>query len=275
MTDSRGNRICVSPMAVLDRPLTEQLDIFERLEVDCVGLAMATITAAGILEAKAQVAKRSIVVDYLVIPLWADPSDGDGYTRQLADLATTVRTAAEIGARLVYFTSGPSGRTPVAQAEAQLTDRLAPVVADASDLGVHLAIENTSPVRADLSFTHTVRDALRVAEQCGTGICLDLYGAWQEPDLPATMAAGLDRIELVQVADLVVGTQSFPNRWVPGDGDLPLARLLDEVLAAGYSGAIDLEMTGPEVARQGAETALRRGIAWIAAQLERESATQV
>lgn len=268
----RENRLCVSPMAVLDRPLAEQLDIFERLEVDCVGLAMVTITATGRADAVAVISKRPLVVDYLVIPLWADPTDSDGYTRQLADLTTTVHAAAEIGARMVYFTSGPSGRMPVAQAEEQLVDRLAPIVAEAADHGVRLAIENTSPVRADLSFTHTVRDALRVAERCGTGICLDLYGAWQEPDLAATMATGLDRIELVQVADLVVGTQSFPNRWVPGDGDLPLDRLIGEVLAAGYRGPIDLEMTGPELARQGAETALRRGIAWIAAQLGRGSA---
>ena len=55
---------------------------------------------------------------------------------------------------------------------------------------------------------------------------------------------------------------------MPGDGDLPLERLLDDVLAAGYTGIFDLELLGPAIAEEGAESALRRGLEWMTRMLD-------
>ena len=75
-------------------------------------------------------------------------------------------------------------------------------------------------------------------------------------------------MRLVQFSDFIVGTLVQPNRWVPGDGDLPLERLLDDVLAAGYTGIFDLELLGPAIAEEGAESALRRGLEWMTRMLD-------
>src|SRR6266487_4329133 len=73
-------------------------------------------------------------------------------------------------------------------------------------------------------------------------------------------AAGVDRLRLVQVSDFAVGTLSTPNRLVPGDGDIPLERILGQVLAAGYEGAFDLELIGPRIEEEGYRSACRRSI---------------
>ena len=47
---------------------------------------------------------------------------------------------------------------------------------------------------------------------------------------------------------------------MPGDGDIPLARLLATVLNAGYRGYVELEMLGPRIEDEGYRDAIARGI---------------
>ena len=75
-----------------------------------------------------------------------------------------------------------------------------------------------------------------------------------------TLAAGVDRVRLVQASDYVVGTLTASERAVPGDGDIPLARLLATVLNAGYRGYVELEMLGPRIEDEGYRDAIARGI---------------
>ena len=88
------------------------------------------------------------------------------------------------------------------------------------------------------------------------------------PQLGALLRDHLDRIDLVQISDFVVGTLTQPNRWVPGDGDLPLGALLDVLQAAGYTGIIDLELLGPKIAEEGPRRAIERGTAWLTRELD-------
>ena len=89
---------------------------------------------------------------------------------------------------------------------------------------------------------------------------MELNACWAERSLADTIAAGVDRLRLVQVSDFAVGTLSTPNRLVPGDGDIPLERILGQVLAAGYEGAFDLELIGPRIEEEGYRSACRRSI---------------
>jgi sugar phosphate isomerase/epimerase len=96
---------------------------------------------------------------------------------------------------------------------------------------------------------------------------VDLYCCWQEKALVDTLRAELDRIRLVQVSDFRVGTLAMPNRWVPGDADVPLQRLLRQLTDLGYQGILDLELLGPAIDQEGAQHALTRGIEWLASRL--------
>lgn len=264
----RPGRICVSGMATMDWSLPDELALYDRIGADRIGLSHAKILDFGRDQAVAEIVRSGRPVGYLVLPVLADPDDESAWERQTGELFSAIEIAAEVGAPTVYFTSGPSGRLGWSEAADRFSRRMAPVVAAAADADIALAVENTQTVRCDLSFTHTVRDSANLADRTGIGLCVDLYCCWQEADLMSTLASVLDRIHLVQVSDFRIGTFTFPNRWVPGDGDLPIDRLLQEVIELGYDGIVDLELTGPEVVRQGAETALSRGVGWIVEQLD-------
>jgi sugar phosphate isomerase/epimerase len=74
------------------------------------------------------------------------------------------------------------------------------------------------------------------------------------------------------VSDFAVGTLSTPNRLVPGDGDIPLARLLGQLLDAGYEGVFDLELIGPRIDEEGYGPASRRAVERLGALLDHAGA---
>ena len=87
---------------------------------------------------------------------------------------------------------------------------------------------------------------------------MEINACWAERGLDATIADAVDRLRLVQVSDFAIGTLSTPNRLVPGDGDIPLARIIGQVLDAGYDGCFDLELIGPAIEAEGYAAAIPR-----------------
>ena len=65
------------------------------------------------------------------------------------------------------------------------------------------------------------------------------------------------------MSDYAVGTLSTPNRLVPGDGDIPIERIVRDVLEAGYTGGFDIELIGPRIEEEGYESAIRRSVDWL------------
>ena len=126
--------------------------------------------------------------------------------------------------------------------------------------GVPFAIEHTNSLRVDVGFVHSLRDVIDLADRLDTGVCMEINACWAERDLDRTIIAGVERLALVQVSDFRVGTLATPDRLVPGDGDIPIRRILTAVLAAGYRGAFDLELIGPNIEAEGYERAIPRAV---------------
>lgn len=257
------NPVCVSGMVALEWQLPDEVAMYARTGTDLVGLPIAKVVAYGVAPLRTLLAEHGVRVGYLVQAFTAQPDDDAGWEREVGMLIEGVRAARDLDAPVIYFTCGPAGRLRWNDAADRFAERLAPAVAEADRLGIRLAVENTLPVRADISFTHTAADTFALAEQIGIGVCLDLYCCWYERGLEELLAVQVQRIDILQVSDLVVGTSTFPNRWVPGDADLPLERLVASVLAAGYRGIVDVELIGPAIEQEGAESAATRSVAWL------------
>ena len=86
------------------------------------------------------------------------------------------------------------------------------------------------------------------------------------------MRRNIDLIGLAQISDYVIGTTQTGDRAVPGDGDIPLERLLAMVLDAGFEGSFDLEVMGPRVEAEGYPAAVRRSVERASELLDRVGA---
>jgi sugar phosphate isomerase/epimerase len=180
------------------------------------------------------------------------------WLEERAKLSRVIEAAAALGARSVYMMTGGHGDLSWEQAAESFSAAIAPCVAQARAAGIQLMVEPAPPLYADLNIVHSLRDALALAEMAGIGVCIDLYGCWNEAGLKQTIERAMPRCWLVQVADYVYGDRSVPSRAVPGDGNLPIRRILDWALSAGYAGAFDLELIGPRIDGEGNLEATRR-----------------
>jgi sugar phosphate isomerase/epimerase len=184
-------------------------------------------------------------------------------------LRQAVGLAAATAAPRVVLLPGAAGRLAWEGAADALADAVGPVVDEAASLGVGLALENTSALRVDLSFVHTLRDAIDLSRLLGVGVCMEVQSCWAERGLAITISGAADQLSLVQVSDFVVGSLSTPDRAVPGDGDIPLERILAQVFAAGYQGPLDLELVGPRIEAEGYRAAIVRSVAYLDELLDR------
>lgn len=167
--------------------------------------------------------------------------------------------AHALGAATVYGITGPAGSLEWAEAAQAFSVAIAPAAARARELGIALAIEPTIPLRMNINLGIGLRDTVELARIAGVDVCIDLYGCMGEAHLNETIGASVDVTALVQVCDYVHGTLATPGRAVPGDGDLPLTRLLGWMVDAGYEGAFDLELNGPRIDDEGHHAAALRG----------------
>jgi len=256
-------RISVSAICTYKLSLTDDLAFWSRHGIDHVGVSVAKLEAHGWDDGTARVADaigRGLRVGNLIglgpFEL-ANPAQWD---TQRERLVRAIGAAQAIGADRLVFTTGPS--TPLSWEEAAdaLEAALQPVLASARAAGVQFAIEHTNSLRVDVGFVHTLRDVIDLARRLDTGVCMEVNACWAERDLLSTIHTGVDRIALVQVSDFRVGTLCTPDRLVPGDGDIPLARIVGALLDAGYPGAFDLELIGPHIDGEGYDAAVPRAV---------------
>ncbi len=187
-----------------------------------------------------------------------DPSSWDA-TRLAQRKA--IDLVASIGGHSIYFTPGRTTCTSWVEDLDRLSDAIAPTVAYARERGVIAAIEPS--IRTSVSFVNTLRDAIDMADRTGAGIVCDFGNMWMERDFRETIHRAMPHIALMQIGDMVIGATGKPapgGRAHIGEGELPLHRMMQDVLDAGYTGVFDLEVVAANFAQGYDEETLRRGI---------------
>lgn len=237
-------RVAVSQISSWHWSVQDDLDFYAGAGIRSVGVALRKLHVSEDVDAV----------------LAADVDVADVIGVGAANVADGIAVAQRLGAPTAVLTTGPAGPVTWEEAADAFAATMAPLVATATDAGVALALEHTNSLRADVGFVHTLRDAVDLARRVGIGVCVELNACWAERGLATTLREAADLLRLVQVSDYAIGTTSTPDRLVPGDGDLPLRRLLGDVLAAGYAGPFELELVGPRIEAEGYEGAITRSV---------------
>lgn len=255
----QASRISVSAISTNRFSLEEDLEFWAASGIGRVGVSLRKLEAAGLERGARLVLAAGLEVTNL-LGLGFPLTERSRWPAHQDRLQHAVAAAAEMRAKCLVLTTGPAGAWSWEEAAEALEEALGPVLADARRQGVACALEHTNSLRVDVSFLHTLRDAVDLAERLGTGVCVECNACWAERGLAGTITRGIERFRLVQVSDYVVGTLSTPDRAVPGDGHIPLGRLLGQIAGAGYDGDFDLELIGPRIESEGYASAVRRSV---------------
>ena len=234
----------MNQLSSFNQSFDEDIAMWRALDVDNVGLINLKIAAVG----------------------WSADLVRDSGLR-VSNIATqpeqireSLEFAGDIGGGVVYVCTGPMDGRPWEDIAESFCEQVAPLVALAKDLGVNFALEPTNPLRSDVSFIYTLRDAFDLARMADMAVTLDFYSCWYERGFEELVRKNVELVGLVQIDDFAIGTNDTPNRAVIGDGDIPLERLLGIVLDAGYEGMFDLEILGPKIEAEGYASAIERSL---------------
>jgi sugar phosphate isomerase/epimerase len=211
----------------------------------------------------AELAAAGFDITATVLPGAFDLSDPDSWPAARARVDRAIRATAKLGSSVLYVTTGPSRGLTTDEACARFAAAIESSVAEADANGVRLAIENTGYMTRDLGCVQSLRDTIQLASEVDMAIVVELFNCWMERDLRSIFRDGMHRFAHVQVSDFEIGTPTRLSRRVPGDGDIPLERLLGDLLDVGYTGVFDLEIMGPHIEDEGYVAATRRGIDYM------------
>jgi sugar phosphate isomerase/epimerase len=194
--------------------------------------------------------------------------DPASWAATVAEHKAVIDLAAGHSAHSIYFTPGRTTNAPWREVLKLFAEAAAPTIAHAKARGVLAAIEPS--LRTSVSFVNTLRDAIDVAELTGISLIADFGNMWMERDFREVLTAAMPHIALMQIGDVVIGAPGRPppgGRCHIGEGELPLHRMMQDVLDAGYTGVFDLEVVGANFDVDSDEAALRHGVASAAALL--------
>jgi len=252
------DRISVNNLCFPGSPLATDVERWRSLGAGRIGVQTAKMQTEGWDRYVESLRGLGFAVE-TICHLNANRFDDDAQVESFQrELSRTVAAAKVLCARTVYLTSGARGALSWEETAQRFCSAIGPCAEQAHRDGIELLVEPAPALYADLYFTHTLRDAVQLAEVAGVGVVLDLFSCWTEAGLRESIERAMTRCHLVQVADYVLGDRSLPCRAVPGDGAIPLARIIGWILEAGYRGAFDLELMGPRIDKEGHGEAVRR-----------------
>jgi sugar phosphate isomerase/epimerase len=200
------------------------------LKLPADGAAAALLRASG-LHATACIPE---VPGILPLPLFPGP---DEVEVRIEALSASVRRLAELEPECVLFLTGPGP-----ERRDLVVEGIRRIAEAGREAGVRVALEPVHPSQHEtFSFVNSIADAIALLDEAGTpdvGLLVDVWHVGGDPDL----VSHPDRIYGVHVSDRREPTRSHFDRLLPGDGVLPLPRILRTIRGAGYDGWYDVEV---------------------------------
>ncbi|WP_428328000.1 sugar phosphate isomerase/epimerase family protein [Mucilaginibacter sp.] len=178
-----------------------------------------------------------------------DPKDlGDRVSRLRSSIESLSPFAA---ARPFILNTGAPEKGDMAAMVKTTVLELQNLAGFAADHGVSLALEplNASSMNSE-SAIWTIAQAMEIIDAVNrdnVGICLDFWNIWQNANVEEEIRRAGDRIFVLQVSDWRM-PRSFGDRLVPGDGIIPIGKLLQIVHETRYTGACSVEIFSQYVA---------------------------
>lgn len=255
-------RVGLHQVAFLNESTTAFLAHCRDIGVRQATLVSPILTKTGAIDEAARAGVRIAGINH---PFAVQPDlehDGVRATRALDDV---IDIAVSLGRPDVYLLTGARGSLSWEQAAERFGELIAPCRARAESAGVRLLVENASVFNADLHIAHTLADTITLASVAGIGICVDVHACWPEAGLTELIRRAIPRTGLVQVSDYVLGDRCAPCRAVPGDGVIPLKKIIGDALDAGYPGVFDIELVGPRIEQEGPRPATARAARRVSA----------
>src|SRR5207245_6334445 len=160
-------RISVSAISTYTWGLDRDIEFWAAAGVTNVGVSLAKLNAYGVEKGLRRLLDAGAHVGNVL---------GTG----TSGLAAGIDVASHLSADCLVFTTGRAAPRSWEDAADALATTLAPLISQAAERDVPLALEHTNSLRADVGFVHTLRDAIDLARGLDIGVCMEINACWGE-----------------------------------------------------------------------------------------------
>jgi sugar phosphate isomerase/epimerase len=235
-------------------PLDQTLDLIARAGFGHVAPWRRDLQGQDLRQVRRQLRDCGLKVNAYCRSTYLPAASREAFAAAVADNRRALEEAAELQAECFIMVVGglPEGSRNLPDARHQVTEGIDLLLEDARRHGVALALEPLHPMyAADRSCLSTLEQALDLCEVLEPGgfrhlgVAIDAYHCWWDPKLAEQVqrAGQQQRILGLHLSDWLVPTRDLLlDRGMMGDGVIDLRGLRHSVEAAGYQGAIEVEI---------------------------------
>jgi sugar phosphate isomerase/epimerase len=249
------NTLCLAPA-----PFEIMVEAVARLGAAAIFPEAADLESVGVSRASQLLASAGLKVAGVTHRAFGF-GDAAEASKQRRRLLQTIDICHAVGATAICLTTGGRGSLTWKAAATRFCDEIGPCAEAATAAGVALGVEPTSHLFADASIVHRLTDTVMLAREANVRVGFDIFPCWVDADLEDAIDAAGPLFAFVQISDYVLGDRGLPCRAIPGDGAIPLDRIVSRVLSTGYRETFDIEVIGPRLFDADRHVALRRGMA--------------
>lgn len=253
MTHISGNldRLCMHTMTNRPWTLREALTHYSSAGIGGITVWRQALESAPLAESTSLLNDFPINVISLSRGGFFPAPNAEGRRIALDDNLRAIDEAQAIGAPLIVLVCGAVPGIPLDEARGQIRDGIEAILPRAAEAGVRLTIEPMHPMFADTrSAINTLRCANDMVEAIANpwlGVSVDVYHLWWDPALEDEIHRAGSSIFSFHVSDWRTPTRDMLNdRALMGEGCIPIQRIRSWVEAAGFSGAIEVEIFSNE-----------------------------
>lgn len=245
------NLLAISQLSTLSWDFEQDVHRYLEWGFDGIGIYRRKLDDYGLFSAVDLLKSTGVRATSLTWAGGFTGSDGIGYEEAVENTMDAIHDAASIGASTLVVIAGGLNSHLKKHARRMLTEALGDLGEVASGLGVTLSLEPIHPgCGPSWSFIHDLKPALELVEDVGhdsVGLACDLYHIGLGND-PMTWLPDIGPyLNLIQLGDGRHSPMGEMNRCLLGEGRVPLGAMLKELLDAGYTGPIEVELLGEDV----------------------------
>lgn len=225
----------------------EAVEGCQRAGIGSIGLWREKVREYGLAESRRVLEDSGLHLSSLCRGGWFPASTRAERQVRIDDNRRALEEAAALGTDVLVLVCGPAPDRDIVAARQMVEDALTILLPDAQSCGVKLGIEPLHPMfAADRSVIVTLAEANRLVEHfqsAAIGVVIDAYHVWWDADIMQQIRRAAGHILGLHVSDWPVPLpDTLLGRAMMGDGVIDLRSLRMAVDAAGYTGAIEVEI---------------------------------
>lgn len=244
-------RISMNEMTTYRWSFEEDVRLYSQIGFDAIAIWRQKLSDFGEERGVELVSESGLAVSSL---MWAGGftgSDGRSHKESIHDALEALRLAGQLQASCLVVYSGHRAGHTHNHARRLLNNALETLLPVAAELGVDLALEPMHcGCAGEWTFLTEIRDTIeliRAHQSDRLKMVFDTYCFGACDDVLEQLEGLVDHLAVVQLADGRQPPDGEQNRSPLGRGQVPLDRIVDALLRAGYAGYFDIKLMGEEI----------------------------